>query len=152
MIYDKFEEAFIIDGINARTSYTEFLEDVEEEELAEIIAQDKVAHIMQVGNQINPVLSPWSNDSRGCIIHSRLFMHTFTKKPKDCHTKALEWLIKIYVTEEGVLGQFGSNFDYQGLIKIWAFEPINGIITTPVKDGGEFWRVSQPIEFAAAEI
>jgi hypothetical protein len=152
MIFDKLEDAFVLDGINARTSYTDGIEDVTESEIQTLIDADGSAHIIQVGRDISDILSDYSYDSGGAIIHSRIFMHTFTNEPKSCEEKALLWLIKIFVTPWGTLGSFRGEFEYQGLIKIWRFEPINGVNRQPERAGDSLWRITQGIEFAAKEL
>ena len=161
---DVFEDAFKAVGIPALLTYAMDMADIASGGLVdqEISQNNGFAYILQAGQDLDAFESEFINDTRGCMSHSRFFMHTFGREQKKTFNKSQEWLIKAWITSEDVLGPpnvFPFDFPRIGdadevaneeLIKIWRFHPVGGVVK-PVKSGGDHWVVSQPIEFAAQE-
>lgn len=153
-VLDKIVESFNAapTSLPVRRSYDENVFEMNDEKIEAILAKqsnsDQVVRYISQGRDVNPFLSPFSNDTSGEIEHGRLFMWTITRDPRTAVEKFLEWLKLVYVTKLGNLGPPQKVFDFN-LVRFWRFHPAGGIQRASQKFGGKFRAVVQPIEFAA---
>ena len=162
LIETTLQAAFALDGITnndagdpgPRLSFADLSEDLDENEALDVVGgkRTKFFYLLQIRQDVENLLSPYSLDSCGVIHHGRLNMITYGNKPIATVNAGIAWLQKIWNSPTGNLGQFGREFEYQSLLRIFSYHPTGGPQRFVSKHGGKLWKNIQNIEFAANTI